>query len=440
MGCGGLFSDASIVALTALACACGSAETATPGTPPDASAGTAGVGGTGVDASDGNAGSGGSAGSDGSSGSAGTGGTTACDSPLPSPTVVDPATARELTITGDPPASLGIFDPSPIYPAGAARGVLAYSAVPARDAIHTRIAVSSDRGASWTFVAPANSASDVSISVKAGSTRCPSGTCAGRMIHEVPSLIEDPSDANAARRYKLFTHSYVVLPPDVLARDLGYIGLYTAPAPEGPWTFETKAIGWRGESELSSQDARFMATDYAQLSNCLALTEPAALAVPGGIIDLALGCAYQDAGRIAIRIELVRSLDNAKTFGYAGRLLRADEASCLGGAAPQLNAAHLFFQKGETYLSVSPAGRASGIEDGYRGCQILPVLTATAAVRRNADGELVVLRTLDGPGESFVGACAYAEGASAAGYLVPQLAVDQPPRIFRIYASGVTAP
>jgi len=354
--------------------------------------------------------------------------------------VVDPATTRELTIAGDPAAPLGIFDPSPSYSAGAARGALAYSAVPASDSIHTRIAVSTDRGASWSFVALANSASDISVSVGAGSARCPSGTCAGRMIHEVPSLIEDPSDVDAARRYKLFTHSYVVLPPDVLARDLGYIGLYTAPAPEGPWVFEAKAIGWRGESELSSQAARFMATDYAQLSDCLALTEPAALPIPGGIIDLALGCAYQAAGRIAIRIELVRSLDNAKTFGYAGRLLRADEANCLGGVAPQLNAAHLFFQKGETFLSVSPAGPVSGIEEGYRGCQILPVLTATAAVKRDAAGQLVVSRTLDAPTPRFVGACAYAEGASSAGYLVPQLAVDQPPRVFRIYASGVTAP
>ena len=96
---------------------------------------------------------------------------------------------------------------------------------------------------------------------------------------------------------------------EVLARDLGYIALYTAPAPEGPWVFEAKAVGWRGESELSSADARLVATSFAQLADCLALTEPAALVLPGGILDLALGCAHDDAGQIAIRIELVRSLD-----------------------------------------------------------------------------------------------------------------------------------
>jgi hypothetical protein len=414
-----------------LAIACGSSEGNSAGAP-DASAGTAGAvdSGTGLDGSAGTGGSGGNGGSGGAD----------CGAELPSPTVVDPGAARDLTIVGDPPAALGIFDPSPVYPVNASSGALAYSAVPAGDAIHTRIAVSSDQGASWTFVAAANSASDLTFAIQAGAQRCPGGTCTARLIHEVPSLVEDPSDPDAARRYKLFTHSYAVLPPDELARDLGYISLFTAPGPAGPWVFEAKAVGWRGESELSSQGARMVATDYAQLRDCLALTEPAALHVPGGTLDLALGCAFLDAGRVAIRIELVRSLDHARTFGYAGRLLRAEEAACLGGARNELNAAHLFLHRGNTYLSVSPAGPTSGGSDGYRGCQILSVLTATAAIRRNDAGRPGVLRTLDGPGNRFTGACAYAEGATALGYLVPELMLDQPPRIFRIFASGVAAP
>ena len=420
----------------ALAIACGSSESASPGAA-DASAGSSG---SAVDAGSGRGGSAGSAGTAGAGGSGGTGAVADCGASLPTPTVVDPATARDLTIVGDPPAALGIFDPSPVYPAGASRGAMAYSAVPAGDGIHTRVAVSSDQGASWTFAAAANAATNLTFSIRAGSARCPSGNCNGRLIHEVPSLVEDPSDPDAARRFKLFTHSYAVLPPDVLARDLGYISLFTAPAPEGPWVFEAKAVGWRGESELTSQGARMIATDYAQLADCVALTEPAALHVPGGTLELALGCAFLDAGQVAIRIELVRTLDHAKTFGYAGRLLRADEAGCLGGARNELNAAHLFLHRGATYLSVSPAGPTRGPLVGYRGCRVLPVLTATAAIGRDDAGRPSVLRALDGPGDRFTGACAYAEGATALGYLVPELVLEQPPRIFRIFASGVAAP
>jgi hypothetical protein len=52
----------------------------------------------------------------------------------------------------------------------------------------------------------------------------------------------------------------------------------------------------------------------------------------------------------------------------------------------------------------------------------------------------VVCRTLDGPGEPFSGACTYAEGATAIGYLLPQLGMDAGALDFEIFSSGVTAP
>jgi hypothetical protein len=97
-------------------------------------------------------------------------------------------------------------------------------------------------------------------------------------------------------------------------------------------------------------------------------------------------------------------------------------------------------QQGTTYLIASPAGPTSAGFDGYRGCYVFEVQLATAGVKRDALGNPLVRRILDAPGDRFTGACSYAEAASAHGYLVSELMADAPPRIFRIFQSGVTAP
>jgi hypothetical protein len=426
-----------VMAIAAFGAGCGSSEQAAGGGPaPDAAEASSGGSTSGDGAAD--TGAGGVSGQSGSGGSGAAGGKD-CGAALPSETVVDPASTQELIVAGDPGAALGIFDPSPVYPAGAAAGALAYSAVPAQDSVHTRVAVSNDQGASFTYVATVNTAGPASFAA-VGDARCPNGTCSGRMIHEVPSLVFDAEDPDATRRWKLFTHSYLVLSNGELARDLGYVSLYVASEPAGPWALESKPIGWRSKAEISSQDALLVATDYGQMADCLVLTEPAALSLPGGTLELALGCASVSGGKVRIRIELVRSLDHGKSFGYAGRLLEADAAQCLGAALPELNAAHLFFAQGQTYLSVSAAGPTSGGFPGYRGCQVFEVLTATASVNKDTAGNPIVVRAIDAPDDRFIGACAYAEGATPAGYLVPMLALEQGPRVFRIYASGITAP
>jgi hypothetical protein len=196
---------------------------------------------------------------------------------LPSADLIDPSVAPELTVIGDPPATRGIFDPSVEYPGGAQAGAMSYSAVEATNSIATRIAVSNDAGATWTYVAAANVSAPYSIQVGAGSTRCPTGTCDGHLVHEVSTLVLDADDPDASRRWKLFTHTYLVLPGDQLAYDLGHIALFTATEPVGPWTPQGPAVGWKGESEFSSKDAKVVATDFAQMKDCVALTEPGAL-------------------------------------------------------------------------------------------------------------------------------------------------------------------
>ncbi len=356
-------------------------------------------------------------------------------------TIVDPTQAPDLVPAGDVGSTLGIFDPSIVYPLGAPGGVLAYSSVPSQDAIVTRIAVSNDRGVTWLTVKDANATEDVTIT---DATWCGAATCAGRIIREVPSLIYDPDDV-ASARFKVYTHDYIAKPgsmPVVLKYDWGTIGVVTAPDPSGPWSATKKVLGWKSsQPAISETGASQLLTDIPALADCIAFSEPGAL-YRSGAIDLALGCVT---AAPEIRVELLRSTDHGATFSYVTRLLDARDATCLGGAAPQLNAADLFVAGGKQFLIVTTAGPTAGLPTGYNGCSVLAIDDPSSGkVRRDDAGAPVVLRRIVSPGGSpngrFIGACAYAEGASGAGYIVPELFVDGPPRVFRFFRSGIVAP
>ncbi|MBK6520742.1 MAG: hypothetical protein IPM79_12540 [Polyangiaceae bacterium] len=375
--------------------------------------------------------SGGSGGAGGaaSQGGAGGAGMLGCDL---EPDVV-PTTATALTVLGDTGSMNGIFDPSPFYRAGAGAGVMSYSSVAARTDIHTRVATSDDGGASWTFVADANAAQAATVPVT-NDPLC-AGSCTGTLIHEVSTLVEDPSDT-AERRYKLFSHRYLVLAgrPEVLRYDIGHLALQTAPAPEGPWTASTAAIGWAGTSPFSQANVPTVATDEPELADCLLLTEPAALVVDDTLY-LAAGCANGE----TLRVVLFSSNDHAATFTYEGVLLEGEDGACLGGDVPAVNGAHLFELAGEVYLIATPA-RAFGSGTIYRGCSVMRVADlAGAQVERTAAGDPAIVRRFDVDTEGFTGACAYAEGASAQGYLVPWADLEAGPA-FQIVPTGLAAP
>ena len=347
---------------------------------------------------------------------------TAACAPLPKQTIVDPPESDEVVVEGDPGSALGIFDPSLVYPAGAPGGALSYSSVPAQNDIRTRIALSNDKGASWHFAAEANTPTDVTID-------CDGKTCTGRLIDEVSSLLLDPDDPAPARRWKLFTHRYLVMGQSTLRYELGHIALFTAPAPEGPWSGATKLLGWPSSSKLSSEGATTLTTSIPALADCVVLSEPGSLWIPGGggapsSVDLALTCIHPIGAGVGIRVELLRSVDHAVSFQHVATLVRADQAGCFGSTSPRISAPGLFSSGGHEYLVVSP--EVEGV--GYQGCLTLAIENiATGGVARTP------VRFLAAPGGRFSGACAYAEGASPSGYLMPQafLGTSRPFRIFR---------
>lgn len=378
----------------------------------------------------------GGAGGAGAGGATGGGGAevlpTACD---PEPTDVVPTpTAKLLEPAGDTGSVEGIFDPSLVYPGGAPAGAMSYSSVASAEDIHTRIAVSADEGATWTVIADANQSVPLTLP-STNAAECPGGSCTGMLVHEVSSLAFDPEDPDPARAWKLFVHSYLVLPGGKLLYDHGHIAMQTAPAPEGPWSEGAAAIGWSSPTPFSSDGAALLVGDVPELSDCLLMTEPGALVVPGRGLDLALGCA-SFGGEVEIRIVLLRSVDHGATFQYVSDLLTAEDAACLGGTQPQINAASLFLAGGQEYLFATPAG-----DLGYRGCHLFRVEDPDAGtLLRDTAGQPIALRRIDVDTKGFVGACAFAEGAKTAGVLVPWATLEAGKRTFRILAPGIAVP
>jgi hypothetical protein len=357
----------------------------------------------------------------------------------PNPTGVGTSTTAELDLEGDVGSTRGVFDPSVVYPAGAPGGAMAYSSVPNQHAIRTRIALSPDAGATWTFVAEANTP-EAAIVTTTDLAACPGGTCIGSMISEVTSLIIDPDDPDANRRWKLFAHRYLAEDDDTLHYRFGTITLQTAPAPEGPWTEPVKLLGWDSPSNVSSDGVAQNVSDLPETADCLLLTEPGALwrdAAGGSVIDLALGCVYLDGTSPLIRVVLLRSDDHAASWEFVSNLVYGEDVLCLeNDPLAQANAAELFVSGGEQYVMVATA-HAGQV---YSGCMVFPVDDPDAGeIRRDAQGRSVPVRSLVPQPARFAGACAYAEGATAMGYAMSVGFLDTA-RPFRIVASEIDAP
>lgn len=339
---------------------------------------------------------------------------------------LDLAQLSEITVVGDSPTA-GIFDPSIVYPTDAAGGAMAYSAVPDQETIRTHIAVSSDHGATWTFAAETNTPEAATEL----STECGGTTCTGHLISEVSSMIYDADDPDTSKRWKLFAHRYLVGPNVTLHYAIGTITLQTAAQPQGPWTAPTKLIGWNSDSTYSSTGiVANVSTMGGTAGDCIALTEPGAIWLPG-VIDLAVGCIYLDNSVPKIRIELLRSTTHGTAWTSVSTLLAANDATCGATSSPGLNGADLFALNGTEYVVATPSDA-----NGYRGCLVFPLDDIVAGkVKRDGEGRAIVDRAFSAT--SFNGACTFADGAGGYALDVGFLTSAKP---FHIYRSAITHP
>lgn len=352
----------------------------------------------------------------------------------PAPTLVPVAgVGREVLIAGDSGAPMGGFDPSVVYPAGAPGGAMAYTAVPNQHALRTRIALSPNAGASWSYVVEAN-APELALIGSSSPDECPGGLCLGWLISEVPSLIYDPSDPNAGARWKLYAHRYLAESNDRLHYALGTITVQTAPEAHGPWSPPRKLFGLPSSSPYTLDGAQVNAATLAGMADCAVLTEPSALWLPDRI-DVAMGCVSLSAGVPKIRVVLARSHDHGRTWSGVGPMLLPGDADCLPGttAGASVNAPNLFVgPDGRQYLS------ATSSDPGYHGCAIYRVASpATGQIERLANGAPRVLRVIAADTGQFSGACTWSAGGG--GYLI-DVGFFGAARPFRIYRAGSVAP
>lgn len=355
--------------------------------------------------------------------------------------------AATFTVSGDPgDAALGYGDPSVTYQPDAAAGFMTYTRV-APSLANTRWATSTDHGATWTYGGEVNAPTSTVV-ITSDPGICGGAVCAGTIIHEVSTIVEDPTDV-AARRFKVFTHSYFAGADGKLHYELGTIDLWTSPTMSAGATFtKTRLLGWNSSSSQSSSGVTVnLTTDAAMapyFSSCIFVTEPGAI-VRGGTIDMVLGCfRYVSASDIPIDMIMIRSTDHGATWKPVAKLLDKADALALGAqgpVGPQMNGGDLFEVNGTTYLYATPNGPVTSmpIADGYRGCVAIPFADVDAGVLARCDGKPAVVDRFQGAAGLFNGACIYREGASAAGVmgLTADVGRSKP---FQLFATKVAGP
>jgi hypothetical protein len=391
--------------------------------------------------SDGEADTDGSPGTDAVASDGGGGG---CPAPEAENQLTDEPDGR-LVIAGQPGTVIAA-DASIEYPPGAPGGALAYTAVPQVDGasdqggLHTRVALSDDEGASWTFFAFANDVE--AIDPPAGT--CPADAeCTATRVHETSTIVYDAEDPDGDRRWKLITHRYPVVkvvgdPEARLFYALGHISMMTARVPSGPWSDPVPLATWPGGD---GDGAAFSTADDPATARCGALGEPGAAVAPDGSLHLAVSCIEPPFEDPTLDIVLLRSTDHGASWSYLSTPLSGADGACFGGAGKRVNAADLFTADGVEYLIATPEGL-----DQRLGCAVIPFADpAAGSLERTAGGpraaRLLTLQFARDELVHYAGACTAADGAPEAGFTMSHLLLrtGEPPALHEV-VSGIAAP
>ena len=356
-----------------------------------------------------------------------------------------PVPATALSISGVL-ATDGIFDPSPRHD-GSGNLWMSYSTVnysphdAALTEVRTRVASSADGGSTWTDVGVDpnnNTAPDFQPTVN--------GTTYWASWHyEVSSLLYDPYDADATKRWKMLWHRMAYVESggsSNLSIENSWIGLSTASAPNAAWSAERKLFA--GSKYATTANTFIGAPEiqldtlHTSLNSCIAFTEPSMLAKSDGIY-ISLNCLGLTPSLVVTsKIVGVRCDRTFTTCTYLGDFLQGSEAaqfSQSGQALTGFSATELVSAGGNDYLIVTPTEPPS---DSYRGCLAFRISDfATATLVRNS-GTPTLIKRISGTSGSFNGACGYDTGATASGIIYSEYNNSAPH--FRLFASHVTLP
>lgn len=344
--------------------------------------------------------------------------------------------ATALSVSGAAETD-GVFDPSPRRD-GSGNLWMSYSIVnnstndPSLTEVHTRIASSPDGGSTWTDagVNPnKNAAPDFQVDI--GGT-----TYWASWHYEVSSLLFDPFDTDASKRWKMLWHrmAYVGIgghsAPSI---ENSWIGLSTASAPDGAWGDERKLFaGLLYNTANGAADIQLNMLHTA-LNGCGVFTEPSMLAKSDGIY-ISLHCLGTTSKIIGVKCDRLFS-----SCSYLGDFLLGSEAaqfSQSGQSFTGFSATELVSAGGNEYLTVTPTEPP---DDSYRGCLVFRVSDLPTATLYRSNNAPMLVKRLSGSSGSFNGACGYDSGATGSGIIYSEYNATATPH-FRLFASHIALP
>ncbi|MFT3931444.1 MAG: fibronectin type III domain-containing protein [Spongiibacteraceae bacterium] len=336
--------------------------------------------------------------------------------------------------TNDSNSPSGIFDPSLLNVNG--RIWMAYSSVNyyqqaghrVQD-VSTSLAYSDNSGSTFTYLRTIGTATNATVTPGSGVNPCGNITCTGRWVYEVPFLIDDKTDPDTSKRFKLFAHKYFLYPLATTPEQspiyaLGAIVMWTAPSPESNWSSERVVLGWNGTpQELATTNK--INTLNAALNECLTLSEGAATTYQGNL-DFVFACSYPNASNTGNtqKIVMLRSSDHASTFEYVSTPLTATDAASVNAlyfSAPALipteTSAPVLIATPVINRSVSIGGNPfSG--DFYSGCIAFPFADEKSGKLFRSGSAPLSIWKIGYQANHLNGACAWDRGASSSGILI----------------------
>lgn len=167
---------------------------------------------------------------------------------------------------------------------------------------------------------------------------------------ETPSIVYDPGDP--AKAWKLYVYEYYWNGNDEMARYYSFIGMKTAPAPEGPWTTKEWALAAdpprRPPMPYAGLVKQGINALHKDLANVWFYSRPSVINHKG-MLFMTLSAFLR--GSIAPDFTvLLASTDHGKTWGYRGKPLSAADAE-KAGKFSKYNGATLLLHEDQPYLA-----------------------------------------------------------------------------------------
>lgn len=356
--------------------------------------------------------------------------------------VVSPVIPEKLTVGSV--SNLGIFDPALTFDSTTNILWMSYSGVntsaqvePTQRVVSTRLASSTDGGATWSDQAVVLAGIDnVSLSF-------PGLPAQGAWQNEVSKILYDPNSVNANDRWKLLTHHYLEVKTTDSSADRrfehGWISYRKASTPlllasatevklfsAGLYDSANNSLGGTTGSPLGGAPVYTLQTLHPELNNCLIFTEPGLLSTATKLY-LSLICVEAANFRVAL-FSCNQPCAVTSGWSYVKTLLQNSEAAALGYL--NFSASELFTFQNENYLMVSPEG-VTGVPGIYHGCYVYKFTDIATGTLTSTTPS----KKIEGTMNSFNGACTFHASARNGFYYSEFNA--QSSDVFRIFKSNL---